>query len=67
VKGYLVTQGIPGQLVKTVGYGKSRLVVTGASRDQTGAESNRRVVFVVESKGQLPVPVALLDTRDDDR
>ena len=64
VKGYLVTQGIPEQLVKTVGYGKSRLVVPGASRDQTGAESNRRVVFVVESKGQLPVPVALLDGRE---
>jgi peptidoglycan-associated lipoprotein len=63
VKNYLVTQGIPEQLVKTVGYGKSRLVVAGASRDQTGAESNRRVVFVVESKGQLPVPVALLDSR----
>jgi outer membrane protein OmpA-like peptidoglycan-associated protein len=65
VKGYLVTQGIPEQLVKTVGYGKSRLVVPGASRDQTGAESNRRVVFVVESKGQLPVPVALLDGREN--
>lgn len=65
VKSYLVTQGIPEQLVKTVGYGKSRLVVPGAARDQNGAESNRRVVFVVESKGQLPVPVALLDSRDN--
>ena len=64
VKSYLVAQGIPDQMVKTVGYGKSRLVVPGAARDQTGAESNRRVVFVVESKGQLPVPVALLDSRD---
>jgi peptidoglycan-associated lipoprotein len=64
VKSYLVAQGIPEQLVKTVGYGKSRLVVPGASRDQAGAESNRRVVFVVESKGQLPVPVALLDNRE---
>ena len=65
VKSYLVTQGIPERLVKTVGYGKSRLVVPGAARDQNGAESNRRVVFVVESKGQLPVPVALLDNRDN--
>jgi peptidoglycan-associated lipoprotein len=63
VKSYLVAQGIPEQLLKTVGYGKTRLVVPGASRDQAGAESNRRVVFVVESKGQLPVPVALLDGR----
>ena len=61
VKGFLVSQGTPDQLVKTVGYGKTRLVVPGASRDQRGAESNRRVVFVVESKGQLSVPVALLD------
>ncbi len=65
VKSYIVTQGIPAQMVKTVGYGKSRQVVPGASRDQSGAESNRRVVFVVESKGQLPVPVALLDGRDN--
>ena len=63
VKTYLVSQGVSDQLVKTVGYGKSRLVVPGASRDQTGAESNRRVVFVVETKGQVPVPVALLDSR----
>jgi peptidoglycan-associated lipoprotein len=65
VKSYLVTQGLPEQLVKTVGYGKSRLVVPGAARDQQGAEANRRVVFVVESKGQIPVPVALLDSRDN--
>ena len=64
VKSYLVAQGIPEQLVKTVGYGKSRLVVPGAWGDRTGAESNRRVVFVVESKGQIAVPVALLDGRD---
>ena len=64
VKGYLVAQGTPDQLVKTVGYGKTRLVVPGASGDQRGAESNRRVVFVVESKGQVSVPVALLDQPD---
>lgn len=65
VKSYLVSQGISDQLVKTVGYGESRLVAPGASHDEPGAESNRRVVFVVESKGQLPVPVALLDGRDN--
>ena len=65
VKGYLVAQGIPDQLVKTVGYGKTRLVVPGAWGDRVGAESNRRVVFVVESKGQVPVPVALLDGRQN--
>jgi peptidoglycan-associated lipoprotein len=65
VKSYLVAQGIPDQMVKTVGYGKTRLVVPGAWGDRTGAESNRRVVFVVESKGQIPVPVALLDSREN--
>lgn len=65
VKSYLVAQGIPDQLVKTVGYGKTRLVVPGAWGDRNGAESNRRVVFVVESKGQVAVPVALLDGRDN--
>jgi peptidoglycan-associated lipoprotein len=64
VKSYLVAQGTPDQLVKTVGYGKSRFVVPGAWGDQRGAESNRRVVFVVESKGQLSVPVALLDNQE---
>lgn len=63
VKQYLVSQGLSDQLVKTVGYGKTRLVAPGASRDQAGAEANRRVVFVVESKGQVPVPVALIDGR----
>lgn len=67
VKTYLASQGVPDQLVKTVGYGKSRLVVPGASRDQAGAEANRRVVFVVETKGEVPVPVALLDGRGDNR
>lgn len=65
VKSYLVARGISNQLMKTVGYGKTRLVVPGAWGDQAGAESNRRVVFVVESKGQLPVPVALLGTPEN--
>jgi outer membrane protein OmpA-like peptidoglycan-associated protein len=64
VKDYLASQGIPDQQLKTVGYGKTRLVVPGAWGDRSGAESNRRVVFVVESKGQVSVPVALLDSRE---
>jgi outer membrane protein OmpA-like peptidoglycan-associated protein len=64
VKSYIVAQGTPAQLIKTVGYGKTRLVVPGASGDDRGAESNRRVVFVVESKGQVSVPVALLDQQE---
>jgi|SRR5436309_8190174 len=52
VKSFLVAQGVAPQQVKTVGYGKTRLVVPGAWGDRAGAESNRRVVFVVETKGQ---------------
>jgi peptidoglycan-associated lipoprotein len=63
VKSYLITQGVAPTLVKTVGYGKSRLVVPGAWGNQLGAESNRRVVFVVETKAQTPV--ALLDQREN--
>ena len=37
--------------LKAIGYGESRQVVAGAERDDTGAELNRRVVFVVETKG----------------
>ena len=37
--------------LKAIGYGESRQVVPGAERDDTGAEMNRRVVFVVETKG----------------
>jgi peptidoglycan-associated lipoprotein len=52
VRDYLSTKGIDLSIVKTVGYGKTRLVNPGAQRDETGAEENRRVVFVIETKGQ---------------
>jgi len=52
VRDYLSSKGIDLSIVKTVGYGKTRLVNPGASRDDTGAEENRRVTFVVETKGQ---------------
>jgi peptidoglycan-associated lipoprotein len=55
VKQYLVDHGMPAQQVSSIGYGKTRLVVPGAWGSIDGAESNRRVVFVVESKGQNPV------------
>ena len=63
VKSYLSSVGMTGE-IRSVGYGKTRFVVPGAWGDQRGAESNRRVVFVVESKGQLSVPVALLDGQE---
>jgi outer membrane protein OmpA-like peptidoglycan-associated protein len=53
VRDYLVTKGVATADVKTVGYGKSRLLVPDASHDQPGAEQNRRVVFVIETKSDM--------------
>jgi outer membrane protein OmpA-like peptidoglycan-associated protein len=52
VGGYLTGKGVPNDVLRTIGYGKARLVVPGAQADQPGAEQNRRVVFVIESKGE---------------
>lgn len=49
VRDFLVTKGIDGTLLRTVGYGKTRLVRPDAARDASGAELNRRVTFVVET------------------
>jgi len=49
---YLGQSGMAGVTMRPVGMGKSRFVVDKASRDMPGAESNRRVVFVIESVGQ---------------
>ncbi len=50
VKEYLTSQGLTNE-IRTVGYGKTRLVVPNAWGSEPGAEKNRRVVFVIESKG----------------
>lgn len=63
VKEYLVAQGVNPDQVKTIGYGETRQVAQGAWGNQMGAESNRRVVFVVETKGQTPVALALPEQR----
>jgi peptidoglycan-associated lipoprotein len=52
VRRYLVTQGMPTEQVATIGYGKTRLVVPDAWGDKPGADQNRRVVFVIETKPQ---------------
>jgi len=57
VKDYLASQNVTGE-IKTVGYGKTRLVVPKAQKDDPGAEQNRRVVFVIESKGGNGVAMA---------
>jgi peptidoglycan-associated lipoprotein len=57
VKQYLTQKGITGNL-DAVGYGKTRLVVPGAQKDDPGAQENRRVVFVIESRGVAQQGVA---------
>ena len=49
VRDVLVSKGIDGALLRTVGYGKTRLVRPGAKAGDQGAELNRRVTFVVET------------------
>ena len=58
VRDYLVSQGLVGNELNAIGYGKTRLVTPGATHDQPGAELNRRVVFVIETKGQRSVALA---------
>jgi peptidoglycan-associated lipoprotein len=67
VRDYLAGKGLPADVMQTIGYGESRQVVTGASKDQPGAELNRRVVFVIESRpGAITMsaePVAVIPPR----
>jgi peptidoglycan-associated lipoprotein len=51
VRDYLLSKGLSEAQVNAVGYGESRQVSPGAERDDQGAEQNRRVVFVIESRG----------------
>ena len=60
VRAMLVDHGLGPSQVRTVGYGKTRLVVPGAWGDEPGAEQNRRVVFVIETKGEAAAPVATM-------
>jgi peptidoglycan-associated lipoprotein len=59
VKMYLTEQGLDGTALKVVGMGETRLVVNGATKDEPGAEQNRRVVFVIETAGAVPAGIAL--------
>jgi outer membrane protein OmpA-like peptidoglycan-associated protein len=51
VAAYLSEKGLSTSNVRTVGYGKNRLVNPKAQKDDPGAEANRRVTFVVETNG----------------
>jgi len=63
VRDYLTGRGLTADQLKTVGYGEARLVTPNAERDEPGAEQNRRVVFVIETRGQAAqVTSAVLGT-----
>jgi peptidoglycan-associated lipoprotein len=49
VASYLTTAGLTGVELRPVGMGEDRQVVKGAEKDEPGAQTNRRVVFIVES------------------
>jgi peptidoglycan-associated lipoprotein len=59
VQSYLSSTGGVTDEIRAVGYGKTRLVVPNASKDQPGADQNRRVVFVVESAQAAATGVAM--------
>ena len=49
VAAYLTMAGLNGVDLRSVGLGEDRQVVKGAENEDPGAQTNRRVVFVVES------------------
>jgi peptidoglycan-associated lipoprotein len=58
VRNYLTSHGLNTVQLASIGYGKTRLVNPGASHEMPGAEQNRRVVFVIESRPQRAVAMA---------
>ena len=59
VRDVLVTKGLDGSALRTVGYGKARLVRPGAQGTADGAELNRRVTFVIETPAGAATVAAL--------
>ncbi|MFP5353534.1 MAG: OmpA family protein [Gemmatimonadota bacterium] len=59
VAAYLTQAGVQGVTIRTVGMGETRPVVEGAERDEPGAQANRRVVFVIETKGAEAMTAAV--------
>lgn len=55
VKSYVAGKGLDPSLIEAIGYGKTRLVKSGAAKDAPGAELNRRVVFVIETPANADV------------
>lgn len=50
VRNFLVARGLTTSPLQTVGYGESRQVAPGAWGNEPGAQDNRRVVFVIETR-----------------
>ena len=59
VRDVLVTNGLDGSALRTVAYGKTRLVRPGAQGTADGAELNRRVTFVIETPAGAATVAAL--------
>ena len=55
VRNYIAGKGIDASMVKTVGYGATRLVRKNASGSAAGAELNRRVTFVIDAPADATV------------
>lgn len=55
VRDFISARGVDASLVSAVGYGETRLVNRGAERAMPGAELNRRVVFVIETPGNMAI------------
>ena len=62
VRAQLASLGLGGNPLRAVGYGETRLVVPDAAKDDPGAQSNRRVVFVIENVG-AEARIALASSR----
>ena len=59
VRDYLLTKGFDAGNIRSVGYGKARLVRPGAEKAEPGAELNRRVTFVIETASTTSTVAAL--------
>jgi peptidoglycan-associated lipoprotein len=66
VRDVLVNKGIDGARLRTVGYGKTRLVRPGAKAGDDGAVLNRRVTFVVETPAGAGMATVAAMSRNDD-
>ena len=55
VRDYVAGKGVDPSLMKTIGYGETRLVRPKAKKDDQGAELNRRVAFTIETPTETTV------------